>query len=836
MEPPPDVDAIVVTSRNATQSVLINLGIGVAIFVVALIIYDLLRYFAPAHAFPRAIFAPLPASRNYDKTPLSVLPPLPSFPLSWVMRTLRYSEIDTVRTHGLDVALFIRFLGTQAKLFATLTVFTAFVLYPTYITAENRFLPADDPNRVIAMEIATLSNVPKRSARLWVTLFSEIFVVATILLFLYRDMLKYAKYRRIYRARFDNPANYAIIVQDIPSFLRTPSDVYAIFDKVFPTQVLRVHLVRDAQPLLRLKLKYVTALDRYLFYSARAGVRVAPDAVSNAPPPVPLPLPLPLPLPSNSPSPSSASSSLSSSPHPDEQQPQQQQQQPDIAAPSATSDSILGPHQDVSPPSPSKMQRCTRRSSATASHRSEDRVSRTTSRTTLFPSTDANLWKERQRLLLDQVNHAEQSLDQTAPITGCAIVVFRSKRVATLAATAPVWINASECRVSRAAEPRAVNWNRLSITPYTRRIRQYTSFFVLTAMAIFWTVPATSIQALNNLQELADKWPDSFLTGFIENNPGFARLLQGILPPLLLYVLLLIVPLIIRLVVNFERIHSRVLLEAKIRNFIFFFYIMSNFFYVVVIGSVFQKLKELFENPAQIVGILSVSVPAQSTFLMKYVLINAFLGSTLNLLNIGRIIVRPFLLMGAKTPRERRNSDAIFSQYPFAKMYALCCMVSLISFVYSTIAPVICAVATMYFSIGYLCHKQQLLYSHKPQFEGGGFMFRDAWTGLLVGLYFHQLSMIGIFGLKLATAQAILSVFSLVASLWFQVYCRKTFLFRAKHGSLVDQADMDDEEGLRDEIPEHFAELYLHPGLRSVDIIKEEEFADITYECKPPEA
>lgn len=328
---------------------------------------------------------------------------------------------------------------------------------------------------------------------------------------------------------------------------------------------------------------------------------------------------------------------------------------------------------------------------------------------------------------------------------------------------------------------------------------------------------------------MAARFPGSFIEKFVQNekNETFVNLVEGLLPPLILFVVLLVMPLLFRFIISFERIHSRVLVEAKTRNFLFFFYIMSNFFYVVVIGSVFEKLRDILENPGQIVQLLSNSVPKQSTFLMKYVLINAFLGSAMMLLNTGRLLVRPFLQLGAKTPREKRNSDEIFSQYPFAKMYALSSMVSLISFVYVTIAPVICAVAALYYGIAYVCHKQLLLYSHRPQFEGGGFLFRDAWTNQLVGLYFHQVSMIGIFGLKLAPPQAVLSILSFVGSIWFHHYCRRNFLFRAKHGSLIDQANADDEAGLRDEIPDNFAELYLHPGLRPVKELQDLELAGL---------
>lgn len=723
---------------DKSLGVITNLGAGVGIFIAVLLIYDALRYFFPGLVLYREQAARNPEYDRHDDTPLVALPRPSPYPLSWVASTLKYPEHKLIETHGLDVALYVRFLATQVKVFALLTVFTAIVLYPTYITADKRDIFAqDDPLRPAGIEVVSLSNVPDKSNLLWVTLLSEIVVVLIILSFLYRDIRAYTRYRRIYRSDPRNPSNYSITILDIPEKSRSEHHIYETFDKIFPGQVKHVHIVRDAESLLKLKEKYVKALTKRERAQFGATGEMSSDSLQTR--------------------------------------------------------SSSGKH--------------------FAKH---------------FPNDDKILlYQKEEQDIRAEVEEHETAIDHTAPITSAAIVVFRSKRAATFAATAPVCTTQLWWSISRAPEPRAVNWNRLDISGYTKRIRQYISFACLTGLAILWTFPAGFIQALGNFDEFAKKWPDSFISSFKENNPDFASFLEGVLPPLLLFLVLLIIPVIVRFVVSFERIHSLVQVEAKVRNYLYFFYFMSNFVYVVVIGSVFSKFKAILDDPTELVSLLSTSVPAQATFLMKYVLINAFLGSTVGMLNVGRLLFRPIMMLRAKTPREIQKADRIFAHYPFAKTYALCAMVALISYVYCTIAPVICAVALLYFSIAYLCTKQLLMYSHRGFFEGGGFLFRDAWTALLIGLYTHQLSMIGIFSLKLATAQAILAILSFIFSIWFTVYCRRTFLFRAKHGSLMDQAAADEEAGLQDEIPEHFPDLYTHPGLRSIDYLAKFEERDV---------
>lgn len=737
-----------------TLGLVTNLGIGAAIFIAVLLLFDVLRYYLPTTYYYREAAAKDPRHRNYDGSPILALPRPSHRPLSWVLPTLRYTEAATIHTHGLDVAMYIRFLATQTKIFFVLTIFTAIVLYPTYITASNKDLPEDEPNRAVGIEIASLANVPDKSNRLWVTLFSEIVIVATVLIFLYRDIVRYTALRRVYRSdALRNPSNYAVIVQDIPEQSRTLPKIYRLFDSLLPGQVAAVHQVRDAETLFKLKRNYYIAITR----RERAEWEFATSDQSLQ-----------------------SSRDLTSEPVPD---------QIDI----------------------------------------ESNVVETEVKVTV--KTDPlTYWRQEQAARRNVVLEKEDFLDENAPLTGAAIIVFTSKRAATVAATAPIWSNIGEWKVSRAAEPRGVNWNRLDISRWTTTIRAYVSFAALTALALFWTIPAGLIQACTSLKEVSKEL--EFLQGFVKGNPGFVRFLEGVLPPLLLFVALLLIPLIVRFVVSFERIHSRPIMEGKIRNYLFLFYIMSNFIYVVIIGSITKKLKAIIDNPTTIISLLSTSVPGQASFLMKYVLVNAFLGSTVGMLNVGRLLFRPFVMYNTRTEREKRNGDGLFAQYPFSKLYALCAMISLISLVYSTIAPLICLVALVYYCIAYLCTKQLLLYSHRPLFEGGGYLFRDAWTQLLIGLYVHQVSMIGIFGLKRALPQAILAGLSFIATIWFTLYCRNKFWYRSKHGSLIDQLKSDEECELQDRIPDGFADMYIHPGLKPLEEF-ETVVADASQDLSP---
>lgn len=830
-------------TRDETVSFLINFGIGTAVFLSVLIIYDLLRFFFPGHCYCRSFAADNPANNNYDGSPLKS-PDRPSaYPLSWVISTLKYPIHELLASHGLDAAMYMRFLLTQTRIFFALTVFSAIVLIPTYATADE-----EGVEDAVGMQKASLANIAAMSKRLWVTLFSEIAVVFIILMFLYRDMLKYTHWRIQYRKdSTNNPSNFAILIMDIPSDSRDSTNIFSMFNRIFPGQVVAVHNVRDAHHLLSLKTRYVSAVNKkqraQLSSAASNSPRsprsecVTPDAgiYDNA---------------SNHGDESKPCSYPPLELHSDNMKQGEdvieskldgkglEANQSAVVTFSASTDfekqgrgtpcqmlkkefyDIKSNEEKAEPQylQNSSSMKSIRRSSASSQNPSPRLHALT--RTDSDNMAQFNRQVNRARGVLEDI---EKDIEHSAPVTHAVFVVFRSKVAATNAVTSPIFPSTGFFKIARAPDPRAINWSRINISRYTARIRQYISFAVLTASVLFWVIPSSFIQGLGNLEELGKTLAASdifFLQNFVEKNENFAHFLEGVLPPILLFLVLLAIPQLMRFVVSFERIPSRVQAENKVRNFLFFFYVMSNFVYQVFFGTLWKTLEDIVEDPRRLVHYLSTNIPAQATFLMKYVLINSFLGSVMGLLNMGRLLFRPFIVWRAKTERDKIQADRLFADYPYAKMYALCMMISLISYVYATISPIINAVAFLYFALAYLCTKQLLLYSHRPMYEGGGYLFRDAWTGLLIGLYVHQVSMIAIFSLKRAATQGILAIISFVFSIWFTIVCRKRFLTRIEHGALLEQSPPDEEAGFQEEIPSNFVDMYIHPGLKPVEVLE----------------
>lgn len=420
-------------------------------------------------------------------------------------------------------------------------------------------------------------------------------------------------------------------------------------------------------------------------------------------------------------------------------------------------------------------------------------------------------------LLKSQLISKAENLHHSAPVMNGVFIFFRSPVIATYVATGPFSANPSTWKLSRAGEPKAIEWTRLHIKAHTQTLRRLGSFFIIFTFIVAWFIPANFLVALADFDEASRRYNLPSLSVFTQNNLRLARILERVLPPLMLFLLLICIPFLVTQAIRIERHHNRAHADSKKLFYLFLFFIMSNFFYVVTIGSLYKDIKKVLNNPAQIISLLAKYIPPHATFLIKYILVNAALSHSLSMVNVTRWVSRPGKMKRAVTPREKQIADRTFTKFDFPKYYALCTMVSVIGQVYMSVAPFICIPACLYFFSAYLCGKQALMYGYRPQYEGGGVLFRKAWHNLTVGVGMHQVFMVGTFSLKQAPVQALISLFWFGLSMWFIDHVRRRHFFRAKHGTVMEQIAGFPEEKLTGEFYEKIIKMYKHPGLTPLE-------------------
>lgn len=276
-------------------------------------------------------------------------------------------------------------------------------------------------------------------------------------------------------------------------------------------------------------------------------------------------------------------------------------------------------------------------------------------------------WKEQEAHYTQKINTIQETKDGLRPLHS-AIVVFRSKRSASVAAQVMFASTDSEWRACRAPDPRAINYNALSMSGKTRDLRAFFAFSLIFALTIFWVIPVTFIQGLANLQQLAQieisgKKPFKFLEGVLDWNDAALDIITGLLPGIIQSVFLSLIPVFIRLFVSISRVVSLARMDTLVRNWYHFFLFMNGFIFVLLGGAIIQALPQLIVvltdlNWREGANILAKAVPSQGTFFMTFVILKALLDTPLQLLQLPRVILRwLFRKILCRTPRELNSKD-----------------------------------------------------------------------------------------------------------------------------------------------------------------------------------
>lgn len=277
-------------------------------------------------------------------------------------------------------------------------------------------------------------------------------------------------------------------------------------------------------------------------------------------------------------------------------------------------------------------------------------------------------WQKQEEHYAQKLNAIQKDRKGLRPLHS-AIVVFRTKRSASVAAQVMFASTDSEWRACRAPDPRAINYNALSMSGKTRDIRALITSVSIASLTLFWVLPVTFIQGLANIQELAQiefgngTKPFKFLEGVLNWNENVLDIISGTLPGIIQSVFLSLIPVFIRLLVSISRVVSHARLDTLVRNWYHFFLFMNGFIFVLLGGAIIQALPALIAvltdlNWREGANILAKAVPSQGTFFMTFVTLKALLDTPLQLLQLPRVILRwVFRKFLCKTQREKQTKD-----------------------------------------------------------------------------------------------------------------------------------------------------------------------------------
>ncbi|KAL6843631.1 hypothetical protein ACP4OV_026693 [Aristida adscensionis] len=384
-----------------------------------------------------------------------------------------------------------------------------------------------------------------------------------------------------------------------------------------------------------------------------------------------------------------------------------------------------------------------------------------------------------------------------------AIVFFKTRYAAVVASRVLQSSNPMLWVTDLAPEPRDVYWSNLWI-PYRQIwLRKIATFAASVVFMFVFIIPVAFVQSMMQLDQLHKIFPS--LRGILKKS-FCARVITGYLPSVVLLLSLYTVPPLMMLFSSIEGSISRSGRKTSACCKILFFTIWNVFFVNVLSGSVINQFN-VFTRPKDMPSMLAELVPKQATFFITYVLTSGWASLCSEILQVYNLVYNFFCkcIFCYKHDLEYVYSFPYHTEVPKVLLF------NLLGFTFSIMAPLILPFLLVYFCLGYLVYRNQILNVYYPKYEMGGKLWPIMHNTLVFSLVLTQFIALGVFIIKKAPVAMTFTIMLLVGTVLFNEYCRHRFarIFDAYSAQDLIELDREDEQsGRMQEIHQHLLDAY----------------------------
>ncbi|KAL4563509.1 hypothetical protein LXL04_027552 [Taraxacum kok-saghyz] len=369
-------------------------------------------------------------------------------------------------------------------------------------------------------------------------------------------------------------------------------------------------------------------------------------------------------------------------------------------------------------------------------------------------------------------------------------VVFFTDRVTAAAAAQCIHDRMVDTWTSiNAPEPRQIIWTNLPKTFYAREIRQYVVYFIVFLTICFYLIPIGLISAFTTLPNLKKLLP--FLKSILDQKT-IRTVLGAYLPQIALLVFLALLPKFLLFLSKAEGIPSVSHVERAASGKYFYFSVFNVFIGVTIGGTLFESFKDIQKNPDSIFDKLATSLPGNATFFLTFVALKFFVGYGLELSRLIPLIIfhlkRKYLCKTETDIKEAWTPGNL----GYATKIPNDMLIFTIVICYSVIAPLIIPFGAIYFGLGWLVFRNQVLKVYVPSYESYGKMWPHMHVRIVASLFLFQLTMVGYFGVKKFLYTPIIFPLPII-TLIFTFVCRKKF-YRFFESSALEVMSRDLKE------------------------------------------
>ncbi|KAK2660072.1 hypothetical protein Ddye_006605 [Dipteronia dyeriana] len=408
--------------------------------------------------------------------------------------------------------------------------------------------------------------------------------------------------------------------------------------------------------------------------------------------------------------------------------------------------------------------------------------------------------------------------------SAAAFVFFKTRYAAIVAAEVLQSANPMLWVTDLAPEPHDVLWSNLWI-PYRQLwIRKITILVGSIAFMFVFLAPVTLVQGLTHLDQLSHAFP--FLRGILKQN-FINQLLTGYLPSVVLMLFLYTVPPTMMLFSKVEGPISRSGRKKSACIKVLYFTIWNVFFVNVLSGSIIGQLSVF--TVRQIPRKLAEAVPLQAGFFMTYVLTSGWASLSCEIVQPVALIwnfMKKFII------RMKEDTSGCTLSFPYHTEVPKLLLFGLIGFICSILAPLILPLLLIYFVLGYLVYRNQIINVYITKYESGGRMWPIVHNTTIFSVVMMQIIALGVFGLKRSPIASGFTIPLLIGTLLFNEYCRQRFspAFQKVATEIVVDMDREDERnGTMEEIYQELMSAYCQLKLTKLTSKDSNKSTDVSH-------
>ena len=341
----------------------------------------------------------------------------------------------------------------------------------------------------------------------------------------------------------------------------------------------------------------------------------------------------------------------------------------------------------------------------------------------------------------------------------------------------------------------AVVWDHVGLKWWVCYIRSALVIGSMAAIIIGWPVPVAFTGFLSQLGILTDWFPS-----LVHYTPWLLGFLQGILPQAMLVILTILLPSIIRLLVEQQGFALRTAVELTIQKYYFCFLFIQVFLTVALSSSAATILGQIYHNFDTLPTFLAINLPKTSNYFLSYLMLHAFSISAGGLVQMSGLlqylVISPLM---DHTPREQLQRRVGISKVTWATVYPvysnLTCIGTepeirhspssaneQIGIIYSVIAPLVLILVVIAFGMFWVAFRYSILYVTKSISDTGGLLYPTALNHLFVGIYTFEVFLVGLLLLArdkeqqwVCLGQAVIMTTTTVVTGVFQVILNQAF-------------------------------------------------------------